>query len=119
MIHPQAYLISAVFTAGKSNYQDFDLCEFNNEEAALYFFVYWLVWPILILVYLPMAVLLSPIYVIGLSFYVLEQFIEFAENGEEVNKHVEEADANSDEWVEVEWRWNHWFYNFFSSNFTT
>ena len=85
MIHPQAYLISAVFTAGNAHYNDFDLCEFNHEEAALYFFVYWLIWPVLILVNLPMAVLLSPVYVIGLTIKTLELFIEWGEDGKEIN----------------------------------
>ena len=102
MIHPSAYLISAIFTVGKAKYQDFDLCEFNSEEAALYFFIYWLIWPILIVMSLPMAVLLSPIYVVGLTIKLFELLIEVGEDGSEINKNVEEADANSDEQVDIQ-----------------
>ena len=85
MIHPQAYLISAVFTAGTAHYEDFDLCQFNHEEAALYFFVYWLIWPFLILINLPMAVLLSPVYAVTLTIEFVEWLIEVAQDGQEIN----------------------------------
>ena len=68
----------------------------NSNEAALYFFIYWLIWPTLILFYIPMAVTLSPIYLIGLTWKLFELFIEAAEDGEEINERVEEADENSE-----------------------
>jgi len=68
----------------------------NSNEAALYFFIYWLIWPTLILLYIPMAVTLSPIYLIGLTWKLFELFIEAAEDGEEINERVEEADENSE-----------------------
>ena len=88
MIQPQAFFISVFFTAGKSRYDDFDLCNMDNNEAALYFFIYWLIWPILILLYIPTAVTLSPIYLIGLTIKLFELFIEVAADGEEINERV-------------------------------
>ena len=75
----------------------------NSNEAALYFFIYWLIWPTLILLYIPMAATLSPIYLIGLTWKLFELFIEAAADGEEINERVEEADEDSDVDVDVEW----------------
>ena len=103
MIQPQAFLLATIFTAGKARFEDFDLCTMTSEEAAIYFLIYWLVWPMLLTINIPVALFLSPVYLVGLTIKVFELFIEVAEDGDEINEKVDEAEAESDyDRVEVE-----------------
>merc|ERR1712078_605553 len=69
-------------------------------EAALYFAIYWLIWPFLILVYVPTAVLLSPVYAVVLTIDAFAWLIEVLQDGEDINAHVDEADEKYDDAVD-------------------
>ena len=100
MIQPNAYILGWFFTGGNADYDDLDLCNMSSYEAALYFAIYWLIWPFLILVYVPMAVLLSPVYAVVLTIDAFAWLIEVLEDGEDINARVDEADEQYDDAVD-------------------
>lgn len=69
----------------------------SPDEAALYYTLIWFAWPFLYVMCLPMAIILSPLYVLLIIIQVFELLI-FVLFDEDINTEVKGAD-NEDEIV--------------------
>ena len=64
----------------------------SDTEAAYYFLCFWLIWPFMIMINFPLAVIFSPILIIRALFKLGEWFIIGLLNGKEINRRVDDAD---------------------------
>merc|ERR1712048_690835 len=74
LAHPYTYVLGWIFTLGDTTWEDYYIELMPHDEAAVYFTILWIIWPTIVAICFPVAVLLSPLY--GLVFVL--QVIEFA-----------------------------------------
>lgn len=95
-MHPYAYATAWCLTFGGAQYDDFELINMTNYEAALYFMIMWFVFPFITLINLPLTFLYSPAYLVIILWRIGELFIDISFGGKEINERVDEADEESE-----------------------
>lgn len=97
LAHPYGFILGWIFTLGEATYEDYYVEVMTAEEAAIYFFLMWLIWPFLIVINLPMALLLSPLYALLLLIQLGELLIFILFDGDEINENAANAGRQSDD----------------------